>query len=300
VSAIDRPRTGLQWGLITLVVVSVLVAFSFYWLGGTGTKIVAAEKPNQTVSLASVLSDRVSRDYLAKLDNAAPETAEKLRREAVLSIEDGADSDQIAEIVLQAAFSQFQAKAFDLQYAPVGSYDAIIAKFSGGTSDLKAANSDWCKGLTIQSFLKQSDDELVPSLLSNFPYQSAQYDWVLEWSGLFLDASVAARASQTRHRQPNSRDEFFLQQEGLGLGSSQWGLALQIAAFANAEGQSFDAMQDAIEQINVCDLGIAVGAVSKRLPEDTRGRIWADLMPEIMVGNTPYALARIQDYFFIG
>lgn len=298
-SARDTPSKGLFWGLSSIGVVGVLFALSFIWLSGGGTK-VTQDSSDPDITFKSILSDPASRNYFTKLEIAAPETAKKLRQEVVLSVKDGASDEEVTQIILQAAFSQFQSKAYDLQYAPVSSYDAIISKLSAGVSDLKSANSAWCEGATIQDFLKQSDDELVPSLLSNFPYESPQYDWVLEWSGLFLDASVAANAKQTRHRQPNATDEFILQREGLDMGSSQWGLALQIAAFANAEGQSFEAMQDAIEAINVCDLGIAIDTVSKRLPEGTRGRIWADLMPEIMVGNTPYALARIQDYFFIG
>ena len=94
--------------------------------------------------------------------------------------------------------------------------------------------------------------------------------------------------------------EAILQQEGLALGSEQWALALQIAAFANSEGTSYGQMQEVIAGMDVCELGIAVETVSARLPSDVRTRIWADLMPEIMVGNTPYVMYRITDYFFIG
>ena len=122
----------------------------------------------------------------------------------------------------------------------------------------------------------------------------------MDWMTTILAAVKQAQDRPRRNARPGARDEAVLQQEGLALGSEQWALALQIAAFANAEGTSYGQMQEVIAGMDVCDLGIAVETVSARLPSDVRARIWADLIPEIMVGNTPYVMFRVTDYFFIG
>jgi len=140
----------------------------------------------------------------------------------------------------------------------------------------------------------------VPTLLAEFPYASPQYDWAMGWMTTILKAARQGQVQPTRYARPGFRDEAILQQEGLALGSEQWALGLQIAAFANSEGTSYAKMQEVVSGMNVCELGIAVETVSGRLPEDVRGRIWADLMPEIMIGNTPYVMYRVNDYFFIG
>ena len=155
-------------------------------------------------------------------------------------------------------------------------------------------------GATVAEFLAQNDSDLAPSLLAEFPYQSPQYNWAMGWMVTILGAAREGQTEPRRYTRPTFRDEAVLQQEGLALGSEQWALGLQIASFANSEGTSYAQMQDVISSMNVCDLGIAVETVSGRLPEDVRGRIWSDLLPEIMIGNTPYVIYRVNDYFFIG
>ncbi len=58
-------------------------------------------------------------------------------------------------------------------------------------------------------------------------------------------------------------------------------------------------MREVIESIDVCKLAVTAVDLSDSLPEANRGRIWAELMPEIFYGNTPYVLMLVTDYFFL-
>ncbi|GAB5456241.1 MAG: hypothetical protein Hens2KO_24700 [Henriciella sp.] len=294
-----RPQTGLKLGLISLVLVTVALVGVFLF----GPKPEGAPTPmnaQATAALLDQLQDTPTRSAVEALRAASPATFTDLMQTTRFAIADGATDEALAQLVLEALFSQFQAQALSLRSARSSDYQAIISGFAQGLGQLKTHQSAWCDGATIAAFLTQNEEDLVPSLLSEFPYQSPQYDWAMEWMVTVLSAMKQGQDSAQRHPRPGARDEAILQQTGLALGSEQWALALQIAAFANAEGTSYGQMQEVIAGLDVCELGIAVETVSGRLPRDVRARIWADLMPEIMVGNTPYVMYRVTDYFFIG
>lgn len=258
-----------------------------------------ADRPLQT-GLLDVLPDASTREAVDALKAVSPARFAELDAISKRAIAGGADAQALSELVLEALFGQFQAQAGAVKAASSGQFQSIVADLATGLRALKASDSTWCNGARVADFLAQDDTDLVPNLLAEFPYGSPQYDWAMGWMTTILNAAAQGQAEPRRYARPGFRDEAVLQQEGLALGSEQWALGLQIASFANSEGTSYAQMQEVIGSMNVCDLGIAVETVSGRLPEDVRGRIWSDLMPEIMIGNTPYVMYRVNDYFFIG
>ena len=292
-------QTGLKLGLISLAGVMLIFAGLFLFGPGVQTPSKPTERPEIT-SIQDVLTDAPSQRALAALRTASPATYAQLEGEARWAIQDGAHAPQVAQLTLQALFGEFQSKALTFRSAESLQYHAIISGLASGLQQLKAEQSVWCEGDQIAEFLAQNDADLVPNLLAEFPYQSPQYDWAMDWMSLILNTARTSQLNPRQHPRPNLLDEATLQQTGLNLGSEQWALALQIAAFANSEGTSYAQMQEVISGMDVCQLGIAIETVSARLPNDVRARIWADLMPEIMVGNTPYVMWRVTDYFFIG
>lgn len=291
-------QSGLPLGLAILALVAA--GFCILFFLGPDPEVPDASAPLvEQAGVLDVLDDQPTRRALEALKAAAPATFTSLEENAQRALSDGADREDIARLTLQALFAQFKDQAYYLQFADSPGYQAIMAGLADGLRQLEATRSPWCKGPRIADYLAQNDDELVPVLLSEFPYGSQQYVWAMSWMETILTVSKQGQDRPRRYGRPTSRDEAVLQQQGLALGSEQWGLALQIAAFANSEGVSYAKMQEVIGGMDVCKLGIAVETVSARLPADVRARIWADLMPEIMVGNTPYALSRVTDYFFI-
>ncbi len=290
----------LRLGLIILGVVAAgfLALFLF---GPSGDD---ARSEQDRVAAAPGLLDRLSDAPTAKAANAlqvaAPGAFARLDLAAKRAIIDGADEADLSQLLLEALFSQFSSQASAIKVANSNDYQRIMAGLATGLRTLEASESQWCEGTHIAAYLSQNEEDLVPSLLAEFPYGSPQYDWAMDWMATVLTIAESARARPERWPSPNLRDEAILQEQGLALGSEQWGLALQVAAFANSEGVSYARMQEVIDGMDVCALGIAIETVSDRLPDEVRGRIWSDLMPEIMIGNTPYVMYRVTDYFFIG
>lgn len=290
---------GLRVGLAALALVSLGFLALFLFGPSEPTDPVDVETAPQ-MGLLDFLTDAPTREAVEALKSVAPGSFAELDTVSKRAIVGGADRQVVSELVLEALFGQFRAQASAIKASSSNAYQSIVAELAVGLRALKASDSDWCNGTKAADFLAQNEADLVPNLLAQFPHGSAQYDWAMGWMTTILGAAEKGRAAPQRYARPGFRDEATLQQEGLALGSEQWALGLQIASFANSEGTSYAQMQEVIANMNVCDLGIAVETVSGRLPADVRGRIWSDLMPEIMIGNTPYVMYRVNDYFFIG
>ena len=290
----------LRLGLIILGVVAAGFLGLFLFGPSKDTGRTAQDLGATVPGLLDRLSDGPSRAAATALQAAAPVDFGRLDFEAKRAIADGADEADLSSLLLEALFAQFRSQAVAIKIADSADYQTIMAGLATGLRTLKASDSEWCEGPRIAAFLTQNDEELVPSLLAEFPYGSPQYEWAMSWMASVLTIADSARGAPKRWSRPNFRDEAILQEQGLALGSEQWALALQVAAFANSEGVSYARMQEVIGGMDVCQLGIAVESVSARLPDDVRGRIWSDLMPDVMIGNTPYVMWRITDYFFIG
>jgi hypothetical protein len=299
-SETQHKQTGLRLGLITLSV--VMIGFACLFVFGPD----ARPPPKQAVNVAAApglldrLIDAPTRRAVEALQAASPGTYAQLQSTARQALRDEASPQDLSRLTLEALFGEFQGQALTLRSAESANFHAIISGLADGFRQLKAADSKWCDGTQIAAYLTQNDADLVPTLLAEFPYQSPQYDWAMDWMTVVLTSAKQAQDRPQQHARPGYRDEALLQQEGLALGSEQWALALQIAAFANSEGTSYAKMKEVIGGMNVCDLAMAVETVSARLPSDVQGRIWSDLMPETMLGNTPYVMWRVTDYFFIG
>lgn len=255
--------------------------------------------PPSIATVEAVLGDASSAQFMRDLERYAPIDAKMLRREAQLAIKAGATRDDLADLLLRAMLVQFQKGALDIRRARVDDYDAILAPLRSGLQTLSQQNSTWCEAAEIEHLLRLSPEDMITRMVSEFSGDQEAYHWVLAWGGRYLRAADTARRSPTQHGARTAVDKAVLQQYGLQLGAKEWGLALQVASFSRAEGQGYSEMRQVIESIDVCELGITVVDLSDALPADNRARIWAELLPEIFYGNTPYVLALVTDYFFI-
>ena len=295
-----RPTRGLTFGLVVFGFVLVGLAILLLLRAETQAHPAPSNRDTAVLTLEQALPDAASLAYLAALERTVPDVADQFRREADAALRNGMTSNDLAQRLLWTAMSQLKPNAAYIRRARVSEFDALIGHFRSGLETLERARSPWCEAETVEALLKQPTPDLIETFLAQFPYGSDGYDWALTWSRLYLEAAQTGRSLPYFHAQRTWRDKATLQDRGLAMGSQQWALALQIAAFSQAEGQGYDNMRLALEGINVCRLGTAMADLSDSLPEDTRGRIWADLMPELFYGNTPYVLAVVTDFFFLG
>lgn len=292
-------RTGLATGLVVLA----LVAACFVVLVVSGRFVVQSHQnplPDAYYpSLSQTLDDPATATYLALLARRAPQTALRLEAEAAAAIREGANRDALASLILHATLFEFQRQAHLLRFAPTADYDGLLTHIQDGFVTLAAAKSPWCEAREISNLMQSTSSDLVDRVLVEFTYDSAAYYWALDWGTIILSAAAHAEMQPARRLPLSAYDKSVLQQQGLALGSKQWALALKIAAFSQSEGQGYRPMQDVIDSLDICELAIVAVDLSSHIPIQNRGRIWADLLPEIFAANTPYVFARITDYFFL-
>ncbi|MDJ0921816.1 MAG: hypothetical protein QNI84_11865 [Henriciella sp.] len=278
-------QTGLKTGLIVLACVL---------LAGLGLVFTGPERgaSTQMAETAPLLVDEPV--FLQRLDTASPELADKTRRVLALS-----PSGERREVLLQSALHLFKLEAPRLRYASTTDFDTLVTHFRDGVQKLQDSGSTWCEAGQVETYVRLNETELIPVLIETFARDDDAYAWATQLANLYLDAIVSARARPVQHGQRTYRDKLILQDQGRAMGTRNWVMALSIAAFSQAEGQSYDKMREAIEAIDVCELSLAMADLSSQLPTDTRGRILAELLPETFYGNTPYALAVLTSFFFI-
>lgn len=289
---------GIQTGLIILG----LTTLGFVFLFWRSEPQALTPQPPDTLSLEEIgaaFEDEMTGPYLRRFETRAPDLSEQLRDALTAAVEDGASKETLRAAVLTASLSAIQQDGAYLRYARVSDFDALVNQFESGLMGLKAAQSDWCKGPRIEAFLKVREADLVPELIRTLSASPEAYRWALAWSNELLQVSASAKALPVRHGPRTPRDKALLQQTGLSLGAEYWTLGLQIAAFSKAEGQDYESMRQVIAGMDVCSMGLAMAEISDALPTGPRGRIWAQLMPEIFVGNAPYVLYVVNDYFFL-
>lgn len=298
-NAASQKQMGVAWGLIVLGLTAIAALLVIGLIPNSPKPLGATTQAPVKHRLELALPDAATADYLSALDQYAPITAQMLRLEASQAIGKNASQNEVAALILNNLLSQFQTRALDLRSASVRDYDAILWHVRDGLRALSAQESGWCQATVLEHVLKNEPTEVITTFLEEFTYDGAAYRWLLEWGDLYLAATSRARQQPVRHGRLSGLDKAVLQQRGMELGASQWTLALQIATFSQAEGAGYRQMREVIDTIDVCRLGITAVDLSDRIPAANRGRIWADLMPEIFYGNTPYVIARVTDYFFI-
>ena len=294
----SRQRTiGLPLGLASLAVCGVIL-IAWFSLSRPVAPTPPAP-PSSTQGEAPDLQDPATRAFRSRLAAVAPAASATLEAELARARATDTPHQDQAQIVVRAAFAQFQDQALAMRSAATPGYDQLLGHVRSGLAALQASQSNWCKAHRIEALLRQPTPDLVEQVLSQFAYGTPQYDWLMQWGTLYLEAARQARTEPVRHGPRTARDKRVLQDYGRQLAAREWQLALQIAAFSQAEGQGYDTMRETIAGIDVCRLGITAIDLSAQLPEPVRGRIWAELLPELMYGNTPYALYLVTGYFFL-
>ena len=291
-----RRTVGLPLGIASLIICTLGLAV---WLMQAGPGLAPTEPSVAGAPRPLVLDDPATRAFLDSLSRAAPAQRATLDNELARARSAGANDARLAQIAVRAAMAQFRQQALALRSASTEDYDRLLAIVRDGLESLQARQSNWCHATRIETLLRQPTPALIDTVLAEFAYDTPQYAWLMAWSAALLDAAYRADISPTRHGPRTARDKLILQDFGRSLAAREWGLALEIAAFSQAEGRGYDTMRDTIDSIDVCELGIAAIDLSGQLPVAVRGRIWSELLPEILYGNTPYALYLVTGYFFI-
>ncbi|MEO0884004.1 MAG: hypothetical protein AAFY34_14920 [Pseudomonadota bacterium] len=134
----------------------------------------------------------------------------------------------------------------------------------------------WCKGSSYGDFMGVTDPSQL-SLIGDRMRQdmadanAALAQYVVDAGAILLEGAVAARRSPTQLGPVTDQDNAALQGMVVSLVTDEQVMPLMLAA------QQGDA-DGALEQLNICSLGVTAITAVRTLPEETKGRVWGQIM----------------------
>ncbi|MGB3624626.1 MAG: hypothetical protein WA989_02290 [Henriciella sp.] len=275
----EKSGGGLVFGLLTIALVSALFfgVLFFPSLTGPGKSEVPgmAETPAST-SLAAAFDDQPTLDYIQKLRATFPSAATDLERTLERASARGADKVELGLLVLQAGHQEIAGSIDRLAKADVRYFNQILDLSVEGLNDLSSSGAPYCKGSDLITFASLSDQQLYAAAFDRVGHGAGLYNYGLEMNGVILDAIRAARANPRNYSRLTSADERAAQTLAFSLMTDP-----QIMKLLTLEGTSRAQMDEAMRDVNFCDLGVSIIRKVDALPEDTKGRLWGELWRQV-------------------
>lgn len=238
-------------------------------------------------AILTVLKDKETKDYVAALTRLSPAAAKRLDREATKAIESGASKQEVALLVNESFNYDLDEVLKQMPSLNVKYINQTIDLTRNGMRRLTSSRSKWCKASTYEKMQHMSQTQAMKFGQSFFDYGTPFYKFALETNTILFNGAAEARQSPVRHGKLTSADEAALQ-------------SLMFTMMMDPEVQNLMAMgsgepnAQALAQIDICKLGLAgIDAVAK-LPDATKGRLWAEGMRQMDSGEIAKQLQAIQ------
>ena len=211
------------------------------------------------------LKSKAANAYLTTLSRFDP-----VERRALDKRLAGARNTEHVEIVLQHAGQVLKANADDLAKADTRHLDAWLDMTRDSLRQASRRNNEWCAGSRYAglSDMKGASTAAISQELSGLEDELNGY--VFATMSHFLTAIEDARDHPVSRGPVTPRDEAALQGVMMSMISDPQVLPIIMAA------QSNDDPEQVLKSINVCDLAATAVTAVKTLPQDTKGRVFAE------------------------
>ncbi|MEM6535906.1 MAG: hypothetical protein AAF613_09730, partial [Pseudomonadota bacterium] len=247
---------------------------------------IVSEKSGDNAVL-TVLTDAETQDYVAALTRMSPDAAQRLDEAAREAIATGAKKQDVA-MLINESFNYDLAEIFKRMPSMDVTYvNELIDLSSDAMRQLSSSRSKWCKAGTYEKMQYMSEKQAMEFGQSFFDYGTPFYTYAVRVNTILFNGVADARKSPARYGKLTSSDEAALQ-------------SLMFSMMMDPEVQSLMAMgsgrmnTQALARVDLCKLGLAgIDAVAK-LPNETKGRLWAEGMRQIDSGEITKQLQGLQ------
>jgi hypothetical protein len=247
---------------------------------GTPQSIIAAAdtEPSRT---QHGLSSKPATYYFETLARLDPSAAAKLQSR--LGQAGGKAGMDPANIVLMHGAAMLKERATDLAHANTSHVDDILVMTRDRLKSASRAGNIWCDGnqyadLDESALRDPAAFEQTFARLEG-PLQDYSYELMAH---LLLAADDAARNPVTRGPVTHA-DKAALQGVVMSMLSDPQVVPLIMAAQTSADPDELR------RKLNMCELGATAMTALKTLPQDTKGRVFADLVKQLAEGNADLA-----------
>jgi hypothetical protein len=287
-SGIDAGFIGLALGVIAMSAGGAIAAPSLLDWMQTGSFSPVAVRPLTTVvagldrdaaklALAKeALPDRAGSAFMTSLRKNFPEDHDKLLGQFADATLKGGDRDALMTSVNQWSLDFFAANAPAIGRAGAAGFDQAVDLLIAAFDVLEAEGGGDCTIAGLQKLV--ADPEAVAKFSA---YGSRGYGLSMRASRTLVDLAAAGRNAPTIKPVLLPEDSQALQTMMSSMMQDKQVMMLMQAAMAEAmvaqRGGKSPAMasNDALNSLNVCQLGRVILVKARGLPEGAKSRLWA-------------------------
>ena len=285
-------QSGLFFGILIIAVVGLAFFGVLMMPQKSDAANIAADETNQSnVELLAALDDRSTQTYVATLNRLSPRSAQRLEKDVSRAIKNGANKDELADLVMQSVMTELISNSQHLARADVKHLDALLNLSESGLRTMSRSNSKWCKGAHYERLIGSSPQAMQYMVQENFGYSSPAYDWGIQFNTVMLEAIADSKANPQTYGKITSADERRLQRLAMTLVSNP-----EIMKLAAIQGGNKAATQRAIRGLNFCSLAVTGIDAVQGLPKDTRGRLWAEGFRQMDNGELEKAMSQMNAF----
>lgn len=281
------PQTGNNSNLIFGAAIIAVIAIAFFGIlmmpsGGKSNAPVpmAAASDKGNLAVLGALDDPSTVKFVSTLQRVAPDAANRLDSEISDAVKRGADQKEVVNLVLQVIQDDMLAVMKHVAKSDVKHFDKMVLHMKTGRQKMQGGGGKWCKGATYEKFADQNPVQVQRMIEREFAYGSVGYEWSMDLSTLILEAAEDGRTNPQSYGKLTARDEQALQ----GLMFKMIGDP-QIMKLMTMQGASKAEMAKASRNINFCALGVTALSAVNGLPQETRGRLWAEGLRQVGSGD---------------
>ncbi|MEO0786632.1 MAG: hypothetical protein AAFY10_13120, partial [Pseudomonadota bacterium] len=284
-----RSSTGdnanIVFGVVTLVVVGLAFALAWFGsglLGGNGSGgsgKLAAANPVEIASDSPLLQAFPSADE-QRLLSALASLDKNRYAELEADIAKARGRDKQIELLGEATGRALLDNADHLAHVSAADLNGMLDAATSALTKVKANSRELCLGSTYSDFEhlspRQAQREAERLMQrAGFDKESAHAMGVAMQADL-LEMTLRARANPQRHGKLTSQDEAAFESLLMSFMTDPAFMRIAMA----------DNQQQAMANLNVCDMGLKVLREVRRLPDGTKARAWASVfdMPEFRRG----------------
>jgi hypothetical protein len=282
-----KPPASRNNALFAVAVVAVVGGAFMLTLNYSGApKSGPADPRSQTIASAaqapavqvpSGWRSKSAKTYFATLSRVDPGASSSLTRR--LAKVSGKPLAEQSEVVFEHAADLLKDHAADLARADVHHLDNILVMTRGHLRSASHSGSSWCQGARFADLDKASFADRAVLNRELKMLEEPLRDYGLELVTHLLVAIEDARSNPVSHGPLTQTDKAAMQGVMMSMLSDPQVMPLLMAAQTGADTQKL------VTSLNVCDLGATAATAIKTLPQDTKGRAFADLVRQMELGG---------------
>ena len=264
---------------IIVVVVAFLVALKLPVRGSSEltTDSVAALNPAASVdALEDIFRDKTSRTYLALLREVDSGSYADLET-AVLAA--GGSKDQKMQALIGQTGDILAMNADALAHSDVRYFDEMLMIARDGLRQAARSKSRFCQGSRYSRLNNMSEADTRRFGEQLMELEGPLREISLKMNTVLLKAIRDARAHPVSYGPLNAADKAAMQGLVMSMVSDPQIMPLMMQARSGTQPE------DLLAKLNVCELGVTAVMAVRTLPQDTKGRVWAEAIRQGMTGG---------------